>query len=201
MWKPLCQLVLVLLIALFSNACGEGRELEVVGRAKELVEAAKWQIGKTVNYSPAYVGIEYPNGDIPIEDGVCTDVVIRAMRKGWRMDLQELVHKDMKAHFSKYPNRWGLKRPDRNIDHRRVPNLQTYFTRQGWSLPVTQKATDYLPGDLVTCTVAGRLPHIMIVINMVSSSGEPMVIHNIGAGAQLENCLFEYPITGHYRVK
>jgi hypothetical protein len=128
-------------------------------------------------------------------------VVIRALRTGKNLDLQKLVHEDMKAHFSKYPTIWGLKRTDRNIDHRRVPNLKTFFKRKGFSLPVTKKKGDYLPGDLVTCTVPPNLPHIMVVSNRKSGQGVPLVIHNIGQGAREEDTLFTYPLTGHYRVK
>jgi len=169
--------------------------------SQKLVVAARWQVGKTVTYDPAYVGLKYPGGDLPIEKGVCTDVVIRALRKGCGIDLQKVVHEDMLKHFSKYPKSWGLKRTDKNIDHRRVPNLKTYFKRQGWSLPVTDKAADYQPGDIVTCTVAGRLPHIMIVSDKHGADGEPMVIHNIGLGAREQSSLFKYPLTGHYRMK
>ena len=189
-------------------SCGENRSaaetelrVEVGPQQKKFVDAALWQIGKTTSYNPAYVGLEYPMGDIPIEKGVCTDVVIRAMRKAWKKDLQELVHKDMKANFSKYPKRWGLKSTDKNIDHRRVPNLRTYFKRQGWSLAVTDKKESFKPGDLVTCTVAGNRPHIMIVSDRMNEDGVPYVIHNIGGGTQEEDCLFTYPLTGHYRVK
>ena len=166
-----------------------------------IVEAARWQVGKTTKYDGAYVSLTYPNGDIPIAKGVCTDVVIRALRKARKMDLQKLVHDDMRRHFSKYPKNWGLSRTDKNIDHRRVPNLRTYFKRQGWSEPVTKKKKDYQPGDFVTCTVAGRLPHIMIVSDKKSADGTPMIIHNIGAGTREEARLFEFPLTGHYRIR
>ncbi|MFC5050560.1 DUF1287 domain-containing protein [Rubritalea spongiae] len=195
----------IVYVVLACVACGEKTgvrtELEVSGKPRQLIEAASWQIGKTRIYDPAYVVLEYPMGDIPMEKGVCTDVVIRAMRKAWGMDLQQLLHEDMKANFAQYPQRWGLKRPDKNIDHRRVPNMRAYFKRRGWSVAVSQDAADYLPGDLVTCTVAGRLPHIMVVSNTVNADGVPLVIHNIGAGTQLEDCLLAYPLTGHYRVK
>ncbi|MBT8043627.1 MAG: DUF1287 domain-containing protein [Verrucomicrobiae bacterium] len=167
----------------------------------DIVNAARTQIGKTVSYDPGYVGLKYPNGDIDISKGVCTDVVIRALRKSRKMDLQQLVHEDMQRNFSKYPKIWGLTRTDKNIDHRRVPNLRTFFKRKGWSLPVIRKKENYQPGDLVTCTVAGKLPHIMIVSDSVDSDGTPLVIHNIGAGAQEEARLFEFPLTGHYRIK
>lgn len=169
-------------------------------RAKNLaiVEAAREQIGVTVRYVPDYVSLKYPGGDVPKETGVCTDVVIRALRKT-NQDLQKLVHEDMRANFSRYPTIWGLKRTDRSIDHRRVPNLKTYFKRKGKSVPITDTAKDYLPGDLVTCTVAGKLPHIMIVSDKKSAKGVPLVIHNIGSGAREEDRLFDFPITGHYR--
>ncbi|MGJ8696716.1 MAG: DUF1287 domain-containing protein [Verrucomicrobiaceae bacterium] len=167
-------------------------------KAYELVKAAQAQVGVTTGYDPAYVGLSYPGGDVPEETGVCTDVAIRSLRQVG-FDLQKLVHEDMKAHFSKYPKIWGLKRPDRNIDHRRVPNLMTYFQRRGASVPVTKEKRDYLAGDLVTCTVAGNRPHIMIVSDKRTANGTPLVIHNIGAGAQEEDRLFSFPITGHYR--
>ena len=170
-------------------------------KADKIVEAARSQVGKTLSYDPGYRSMNYPLGDIPIEKGVCTDVVIRALRTALSLDLQKEVHLDMKSNFSKYPKHWGLKRTDRNIDHRRVPNLQTYFKRQGWSQPVTKNKNDYQPGDLVLCTVAEKLPHIMIVSDKKSTDGTPLVIHNIGSGAQEENSLFSYPLYGHFRIK
>lgn len=164
-----------------------------------LPELARRQIGVTVEYDPAYVCLEYPGGDVPEERGVCTDVVIRALRL-LNFDLQKEVHEDMKRHFSAYPGRWGLKGPDKNIDHRRVPNLQTFFKRRGWQLPVTQTAADYKPGDLVTCLLGDYLPHIMIVSDRKNEAGTPLIIHNIGAGTEEEDCLFAFPMTGHYRV-
>lgn len=165
-----------------------------------LVGAARSQVGKTVIYDGSYKSLTYPGGDVPLERGVCTDVVIRALRSGLKLDLQVLVHEDMKAHFTKYPKIWGLKRPDKNIDHRRVPNLQTYFKRRGWARQVTKKAEHYQPGDLVTCTVPPNLPHIMVVSDRRTEGGVPLVLHNIGAGTQEEDCLFRYPLTGHYRL-
>ncbi len=166
-----------------------------------IVAAARSQVGKTVVYDPAYIGLAYPGGDVPLEKGVCTDVVIRALRKALSMDLQKLVHEDMKAAFPEYPTIWGLRKPDRNIDHRRAPNLKRYFERQGYSVPVTQKKEDYLPGDMVTCTVGRNLPHIMIVSDKKTRQGVPFVIHNIGSGAKEENRLFDFPMTGHYRIR
>lgn len=187
------------LIALLSLGTAAAQEKSHDG-AIDMVRSARSQVGKTLEYDPAYVSLSYPNGDLPLSRGVCTDVVIRALRSARKMDLQKLVHEDMKAHFSKYPKIWGLKRTDRSIDHRRVPNLKTYFERQGWALPVTRKKEDYLPGDLVTCTVAGKLPHIMMVSDRKESNGTLWVIHNIGGGTQEEARLFEFPITGHFRI-
>lgn len=149
------------------------------------------------------IGWIITNGDVPANIGVCTDVVIRAYRS-LGVDLQVLVHEDMAANFAAYPSKriWGLSSTDRNIDHRRVPNLQTFFARHGQSLPVSQTSSDYLPGDLVTWMLPGNLPHIGIVTdNLALSSGNPKVVHNIGAGPQLEDMLFDYRITGHYRYE
>lgn len=165
-----------------------------------LPELARQQIGVTVEYDGSYESLSYPGGDVPISRGVCTDVVIRALRH-LHFDLQKEVHEDMRRNFSRYPKRWGLKRPDRNIDHRRVPNLQTFFSRKGWSLPVTDNPEDYRPGDLVTCTVGGNLPHIMIVSDRRNDEGVPLIIHNIGSGTEEEDALFLFPLNGHYRVQ
>lgn len=167
----------------------------------EVVTAARAQIGVTTGYDPAYRKLDYPGGDVPEATGVCCDVVIRALRKSHELDLQKLVHEDMKANFAAYPKNWGLKKTDRNIDHRRVPNLQTFFKRKGWSLPVTRQVAHYRPGDLVTCMLPGNLPHIMVVSDKTSAAGRPMVIHNIGSGAKEEDRLFDFTLTGHYRVK
>lgn len=154
-----------------------------------------------VVYDPSYFSIPYPNGDVPAGKGVCTDVIIRAYRKV-NIDLQRLVHEDMKANFSKYPARWGLKKPDRNIDHRRVPNLMTFFTRHGTSLPVSKKSEDYKPGDIVTWDLSAGVPHIGIVINKKSEDGlRNLIVHNIGAGQEISDCLFQFNITGHYRYE
>ena len=166
----------------------------------DIVAAARSQIGVTVGYDPAYRKIGYPGGDVPRESGVCTDVIIRALRDARKIDLQKLVHEDMKTSFSKYPQMWGLKAPDANIDHRRVPNLQCYFKRKGYALPVSKNAADYKPGDIVTVMVGGKLPHIMIASDRKSAAGVPLAIHNIGSGTQEEDVLFAYPLTGHYRI-
>jgi uncharacterized protein YijF (DUF1287 family) len=162
--------------------------------------AARDQIGKTLVYDPQYTALAYPGGDVPIERGVCSDVIIRAFR-GVGFDLQMAVHEDMRRAWSAYPKQWGLRKPDPNIDHRRVPNLMTFLKRRGKSLPVSKTAADYRPGDLVTCTVPPHLPHIMIVSDQVSLLDQTrhLIIHNIGQGACAEDRLFEFEITGHYR--
>jgi hypothetical protein len=136
---------------------------------------------------------------VPSDVGVCTDVVIRVYRK-LGIDLQADVHREMTAHFDAFPKLWNLERSDSNIDHRRVPNLQTFFSRRGIVLPVSDDASNYQPGDLVTWMVSGNLPHIGIVVDRRSADRKrPMVVHNIGRGPELEDMLFRYPITGHYR--
>ncbi|MDR0274892.1 MAG: DUF1287 domain-containing protein [Burkholderiaceae bacterium] len=164
-----------------------------------LVRAARSQIGVTLRYDPAYTPLAYPGGDVPPERGVCTDVVIRAYRKAYGCDLQRLVHEDISRAFSAYPKTWGMKRPDSNIDHRRVPNLQVFFERQRARLPVSERGADYLPGDLVTQMLPGNLPHIVIVSDRRRGDGLPLVIHNIGQGAREEDWLLGAPLTGHYR--
>jgi len=166
----------------------------------ELVAAAREQIGVTLHYDPAYVKLAYPRGDVPIERGVCTDVVVRAFRRvGY--DLQELVHRDMKEAWPVYQRsaKWNLKRPDPNIDHRRVPNLATFFTRHGAALGVSKDVRDYAPGDIVTWQVPPNLPHIGLVADVRTATGVPLIIHNIGNGTRMEDRLFAYTITGHYR--
>ncbi len=161
---------------------------------------ARSQIGRTVTYDPAYVRLAYPGGDVPLDRGVCSDVVIRAFR-AVSIDLQKDLHEDMRRAWSAYPRNWDLRKPDPNIDHRRVLNLMTYLKRRGKALRVTSDPGNYRPGDLVTCTVPPNLPHIMIVSDAVSESdpARHLVIHNIGKGARIEDRLFEFPLTGHYR--
>ncbi|MCZ7651926.1 MAG: DUF1287 domain-containing protein [Thermoanaerobaculia bacterium] len=163
-----------------------------------LVGAARQQIGVTVIYDPAYLRIPYPDGDIPAERGVCTDVLVRAYR-AFGVDLQRLVHEDMGAFWPLYPKLWGLSRPDRNIDHRRVPNLAVFFARHGESFPVGSGPGAYAPGDLVTWRLPSGSPHIGIVSDRRSESGTPLVVHNIGRGTLEEDVLFSFPITGRYR--
>ena len=149
----------------------------------QIVQSARNQIGKTLRYDPAYTKLTYPMGDVPMEKGVCTDVVIRALREQ-NIDLQELVHQDMSRNFSVYPKRWGLKQPDTNIDHRRVPNLMTYFTRQGWAV----QDTNYQAGDIVTWELKGNRPHIGIVSDR-KIGDRPLIIHNIGSGTREDDVL------------
>ncbi len=166
-----------------------------------LISAARDQVGITVEYDPAYVKLAYPGGDVPPEKGVCTDVIIRALRRAFNADLQKLVYEDMRKNFSIYPKKWGLKKPDRNIDHRRVPNLQKYFSRHATQMAISSTPDSFVPGDIVTCTLPGNLPHIMLVSDKKTASGTPLVIHNIGQGAREEDCLFMFPLNGHFRLK
>lgn len=170
--------------------------------ASRLVAGGEVQIGRTVSYDPAYERIAYPAGDVPFERGVCTDVIIRAYRSGLGADLQKLVHEDMRRNFAAYPALWGLKKPDPNIDHRRVPNLQAFLRRNKASLPVSDNPRDYQPGDIVSQKLSNGLAHIVLVTHRASADGKrPMAVHNIGAGARLEDVLFAFTITGHYRFQ
>ena len=168
---------------------------------EKLSAAAIERTHHAVRYDPKYVRIPYPGGDVPSDTGVCSDEVIRAYR-ALGIDLQKEVHEDIAANFSAYPNqrRWMLVHPDSNIDHRRVPNLMVFFSRKGTSLPVAMRAEGYEPGELVTWDLGGGVPHIGIVVDRKSaSSGRYMVVHNIGAGPKMEDVLFSWKITGHYR--
>ena len=170
--------------------------------ALQLVSAARAQVGVTTIYDPAYVVLDFPGGDVDRARGVCTDVVIRAFRDGLGIDLQRAVNRDMKAAFARYPQSWGLKRPDRNIDHRRVGNLRRLFERVGAELPLSgdRASGDFKAGDLVTVTLPGNLPHVMILSDRSGPSGHLLVLHNIGGGAQEEDQLDLFPMTGHYRL-
>lgn len=200
--KPFYFLLTV--IAFFT--CGQNQQENVLIQnpktfEERLSNAAISIIDKNVVYTPDYVSIKYPNGDVPAKTGVCTDVVIRAYRK-LGVDLQKEVHEDMKANFNKYPNleKWGLKTTDTNIDHRRVPNLEVFFERKGKKLAVTQNPNDYKTGEIVTWMIGGKLPHIGIITNKKSSDGKrPMIVHNVGGGQVLEDCLFSYDIVGHFK--
>lgn len=185
----------------FSNSITKPKLSSIESKEiRQVLENAVEQINLTKTYDPSYIAISYPNGDVPIETGVCTDVVIRAFRNTG-VDLQKEVHEDMRTNFAVYPKKWGLDKPDRNIDHRRVPNLQTFFERKGKSLPVTDKAEDYQPGDVVSWDLDGKgMTHIGLVSNIWNEeSGRYLIIHNIGVGAKAEDVLFDWKITGHFR--
>jgi hypothetical protein len=168
--------------------------------ADKLVKAAESQIGVTLAYDASYHKIAYPGGDVPREIGVCTDVVVRAYRDGLGIDLQKLVHEDMERAFSAYPKLWGLASTDRNIDHRRVPNLRTFFERRSAAVTVGESGKDYKPGDIVSQVLPDGRPHIGIISGRVNDAGTaPLLIHNIGRGTRAEDILFALEITGHYR--
>lgn len=168
----------------------------------KLSDAAIERTRANVVYDSAYVRMSYPMGDVAPDRGVCADVVVRALR-ALGVDLQQLVHEDMTAAFSAYPALWGLTRPDPNIDHRRVPNLEAFLTRKGARLEISDDPANYQPGDIVAWNLrgnAGWLPHIGVVTDRTGPTGRPMVVHNIGAGPKLEDVLFDWPMTGHYRA-
>ncbi|MFO6423616.1 DUF1287 domain-containing protein [Motilimonas sp. KMU-193] len=197
--------LLLWLFALPTFAAAQPNEPQVSAFSQQLVDAALYRTTQNVRYDGRYIAIPYPNGDVPADIGVCTDVIVRSYR-ALGIDLQQRVHQDMAKHFNAYPSKriWGLTRPDRNIDHRRVPNLQAYFTRHGEVLPVSDQGDDYQVGDIVTWMLPGNLPHIGILVpppEGQGQSGAPWVVHNIGAGPMREDMLFSYPITGRYRYQ
>jgi len=166
---------------------------------KAIIDGAIEQVGKTTSYDPSYQKLDYPNGDVPIETGVCSDVIVRAFRKGG-IDLQKEIHEDMKSNFSGYPTKWGLKSPDANIDHRRVPNLQTFFARKAKSVSTNSDSENFLPGDVVTWDLGSGVDHVGMVVNVwYKPSQRYLIVHNIGAGTRMEDVLFSWKITGHYR--
>jgi len=169
-------------------------------KLKLIIDGAIDQVGKTTSYDPSYQSLEYPNGDVPIETGVCSDVIVRAFREA-NVDLQKDVHEDMKSNFSAYPTKWGMSGPDTNIDHRRVPNLETYFARRGKSVKISENSEDFLPGDIVTWGMgSGGQDHIGMVVNVwYKPTQRYLIVHNIGAGTRMEDVLFAWKITGHYR--
>jgi uncharacterized protein YijF (DUF1287 family) len=189
--------VLIIILFFSINLCFAQTAIEQIELSDSALELTK----QKVVYDPSYFSIDYPNGDVPSDKGVCTDVVIRAYRK-IGIDLQKNVHEDMKANFNAYPKIWGLKTTDRNIDHRRVPNLMTYFQRKGAEKPISDKGKDYLPGDIVCWNLGGAITHIGIVVNQKSNDGKRnLIVHNIGSGQVLQDCLFDFKIIGHYRYK
>ncbi|WP_257644094.1 DUF1287 domain-containing protein [Luteimonas salinisoli] len=179
----------LVLLAPFAAAAGHTR----------LAAAAEAQVGVTLHYDPAYARLDFPGGDVPADRGVCTDVVVRALRSAVGADLQALVHQDMRDAFHAYPAHWGLRGPDRNIDHRRVPNLETFLQRRGLALPRSDDPADYRAGDIVSWRLPNGLPHIGIVARRRGAHGRLLVVHNIGAGARMEDVLFAWPVQGHYR--
>lgn len=170
--------------------------------ALKLSDAALALTKHKVTYDPAYFSMPYPNGDVPANKGVCTDVVIRAYRTGLGIDLQKDVHEDMKPNFKLYPKDWGRKTTDRNIDHRRVYNLMVFFKRKGTVKPITTNPVDYKPGDIVCWNLSGNISHIGVVVNKKSADGKRfLIVHNIGAGQVIEDVLFSWKIIGHYQYK
>lgn len=194
----------ILLIAFSALSSATAQRTPPVSReefTKQLVAAAIERTHHSVRYVPEYIRLSYPDGDVPADTGVCTDEIIRSYR-AVGVDLQKEVHEDMLQNFAAYPNkrRWLLSHPDSNIDHRRVPNLMVFFRRKGESLPITDRDADYAPGDLVTWNLGGDVPHIGIVVDQKSpASGRYMIVHNIGEGPKMEDVLFNWKITGHYR--
>jgi uncharacterized protein YijF (DUF1287 family) len=184
------------LLVILANA-GLATAPQTSPRISRVLEGAYRQVGTTTIYDGSYRRLSFPGGDVPLERGVCTDVIVRAYRHAG-IDLQLLVHQDMSGSFRSYPALWGLSKPDRNIDHRRVPNLAAFFRRKGTTLAISTRASDYHAGDIVTWRLASGVPHIGLVADRVQQ-GRPLVIHNIGAGAQVEDVLFAYAMTGHYR--
>lgn len=188
----------IVFFLLYSCATSYAQDIDFY---KKLSNAAIELTKDKVTYDPKYYSIPYPNGDVPSDKGVCTDVIIRAYRK-LGIDLQKRIHEDMKANFSKYPKKWGLKSTNKNIDHRRVPNQATFFTRFGTTKKISDKGENYLPGDIVTWDLGGGITHIGIVTDRISSDKKrPLIVHNIGQGQVLEDCLFKFKITGHYSYK
>ena len=190
---------LLLTLGLVLSAGAAHADLALFGA--RVAAAAAEQAGRPGRYDPSYVALDFPMGDIPADRGVCSDVVIRSLR-AVGIDLQALVHDDMNANFGAYPKHWGLKGPDANIDHRRAPNLEVFFTRRGWRLPPSRNPADYRAGDIVSWNLKGDdgfLPHIGVVTDRTGPSGRPLIAHNIGAGPKVEDVLFDWNITGRFR--
>lgn len=212
--KRSARLLLLGLVLVTANACqrsaladqtaavahpGTAASSTAPALSPPLVTAARAQVGQTLRYDPAYVVLPYPGGDVPADRGVCTDVIVRALRQQG-IDLQARIHEDMRSHFNDYPALWGLARPDRNIDHRRVPNLMRWFDRQGWQQPLSLQPADYAAGDIVAWKLNGHgLLHVGIVSDRRRTDGTPLILHNIARGTQEEDLLFQHRIIGHYR--
>lgn len=187
--RPVTQLAL---LVLFSCAALQ------VAAAPALVTAARAQVGVTVRYDPAYVRLSYPGGDVPDNRGVCTDVIVRALRTQG-LDLQRAIHEDMRTAFAAYPRDWGARAPDRNIDHRRVPNQMRWFERAGWQRAISDRPADFRPGDIVAWRLRSGLLHIGIVSDRRTTTGTPLILHNIARGTREEDLLFDHTIIGLYR--
>jgi len=187
-----CRAIAVTIVALWCTSA----------EANDIAAAARSQIGVTVFYDPAYREMPFPNGDVPRDRGVCTDVVVRALRDARQIDLQREVNSDMTTHWDAYPHKWSWvrSRPDPNIDHRRVPNLMTYFTRRGYALPISQDPTSYEAGDIVAWRLGGDVLHIGVVSDR-KVEDRPLIVHNIGSGTREEDVLLRFKlIIGHYRI-
>lgn len=198
------KVYLLLFLISFVSTQSKGRVI-ILNKSfySKLSDAVISIIDPAIIYDPKYYSIKYPNGDIPKNKGVCTDVVIRAYRK-LGIDLQKEVHEDMKSNFSKYPNlkKWGMTKTDSNIDHRRVPNLEVFFERKGTKLAVSKNASDYKTGEIVTWMINDKLPHIGLITNRKSRDGKRnLIVHNVGNGQVLEDCLFSYTIVGHFKYE
>ena len=176
------------------------RPISNIPEIRKVIDSAIEQTQQTVQYDPSYTKLKYPNGDVPIERGVCADVIVRAFRSAG-IDLQKEVHEDMSLHFTAYPAKWGARKPDSNIDHRRVPNLMTLFDRKAKSVPITRNSSDYVPGDVVAWELDNKLLHIGLVSDVIAN-GTPnyLMVHNIGSGARIEDVLMAWKIIGHYRM-
>jgi len=175
------------------------RPISDIPQIKKVVDSAIEQTQYTFEYDPSYARLDYPNGDVPRERGVCADVIVRAFRSAG-VDLQKEVHEDMSRHFGAYPDKWGARKPDSNIDHRRVPNLMTLLERRAKSVPISKKRSDYIPGDVVAWKLDNHLLHIGLVTDAVAGTQNYLVVHNIGAGAKIEDVLMSWKIIGHYRM-
>jgi len=189
-----------LLLLTASSICLFAQTFADSGHASfthKLVAAANERTHHSVRYVPAYIRIAYPGGDVPAETGVCTDEIIRIYR-AVGIDLQKEVHEDMVRNIDQYPHKWQ-RRPDTNIDHRRVPNLMVFFTRKGTVLPTSRRADDYSPGDIVAWDLGGGITHIGMVVDRKGASGNYSIVHNIGRGPRMEDVLFDWKIIGHYR--
>jgi uncharacterized protein YijF (DUF1287 family) len=200
--KSRCSIVVALLVSSCAFLSSQNSPASDPRREflRHLVNAAIERTSHRVRYDPSYVRMSYPGGDVPADTGVCTDEIIRSYR-AVGVDLQKEVHEDMVQNFSAYPRKWkwGLGKPDSNIDQRRVPNLMVFFQRKGEALPITNRGADYSPGDLVTYDLGGNVPHIGIVVDRRGGSGRYMIVHNIGQGPKMEDVLFNWRVTGHYR--